>query len=597
MYKRIENILILILLLAVNFIAHSMQFQNMGLYEDDYEFLAKAVNWDQVAYSEYLSDTWLKIWPQGRPLGFSIPQTIAYIFKGDNTLSALYLFGALILTINAFLCFTIFKAFLKDFKAALFGAILFSLFPADTTKPYLLHIFHIQTSLMFCLVALYIYIKHQKFRFISYFLGICCLITYETPFSLFLLFPLFSVESKGKKLWIKHCLIIATSLALIVLIRILMGDDRVTLLGHWSTIIAQIMASMVFGPVVSMGLFLYAPARTVLHMNNELWIVMLTIFPVVLGLLIWVIYQYPDKIVKADSNKVREFTLLAVTIRIQDWTWQWMKMTLFAVLWLMTAYILSFSHYPPVVRYGRGTSVHISATIPASLLCVLLLWGIWRMLAHKKLFRNISLVLLAGYISVVIGNRYSIQQDFVKSWNFQKQYWNDVIELIPDVDDGTIVFVVNHHLPEEHYILSNTWTDFIILGELIDFPENWSREPIVISTDGNWEKNMQLVEGKTIYRGNRSRDPLLFTIDGRKEKNLQLPAGTIIYPWSLYWIFEIDSSNVILLTDDINGNLIRVNDIEINTLSGISFATWKGKMSERLIDQYPTTRLFEIMNN
>ena len=405
-----------------------------------------------------------------------------------------------------------------------------------------------------------------KLRFVTYILGLFSLLIYESPFTLLILLPLFLSERKQKKVWITHLAVIIGIILLTYFIRIYFGEGRVLTMDGGLLLIAKVMASVVMGPVISLGLFLYGPARTVLHMNYELFMVMLISFPIFAAGLLYVNKVRKGEIEPKNAHVIKELHIKSVSLQIPEWIWNWLKSIAIIFIWLMSAYLLSFTHFPPVARYGRGTSVHAAATLPASLLATLIIWGIWKLLAKHKIYRIGYVLILALYFSVTLGNRYSIQQDFVQSWSFQKQYWNEIIDLVPDAKDGTIIFVVDHNLPKVHYIESTTWTDYFILSELIEFPADWNRQPMVLTIDGNWESDLKIKDEK------------------------------ITYPWNIFWDFTIDPDNVILITDTNDGNLVRIDQTAIQTLSGIYIEPMINHQTIPLEDQYATRNLFTVMD-
>ena len=550
-------------LLLLNFVSHFVLFKQMGLYEDDYSFIAKAINWQQSQINQYIVTTLFNAWPQGRPLGFIIPRLAAYLSPKDAPLVFLYLFGALVITINAFLCYKFVLFWSKNETIAFIAAMSFSLFPADTTKSLLIHIYHIQVSMLFILLAINIFLRYPKYRVIAYILGILSLLTYETPYALIFLLPIFTEQKKQKRFWITHLIISFSIVIFIILIRTLMGESRIASVSLPIQIMAQIIASMVIGPVVSFGLFFYGPARTVLHMNKELYVVMGISF-IILTLMIWLYFR--NNINVEESGVIKNIKMYSIEMRLPEWVATWMNQLILVTLWLCTAYLFAFSHFPPVVRYGRGTSVHISATIPASLLFSLFIYGIWRILKTKKIYKYAYIFLLSAYFSVTVGNQFSIQQDFVKSWAYQQKFWQQVLQLTPDVQEGTIVFVVNHNLPEEHYIISNSWADYFIYGELVEFPSDWKQLPMVLVTNGDWEKTIV-------------------------DKN-----GQYYYPWNIYWNFLVESGNIILLTDDANGNLIRVDD-SIHLLGDKVITSLSNNYNPVLQNQFQHKELYKVMTN
>jgi hypothetical protein len=558
-----SSVLIFVLLLLLNFAAHTSKFQEMGLYEDDYQFLGKAINWSSKEYVSHLKSTFTEEWPQGRPLGFILPQSAAFLVGKSFGLEGLFLLGTVILTINAFLFFHIVKHWSQNPQLAMLAAIAFSLFPADTTKSYLTHMFHIQPSVLFCLIAILIFIRAPRYRWLTYLLGFGCLITYETPFSLIVLLPILTDESRTKSVWVKHFIWTTAIVLLAVGIRLFFNESRILSLGNTATLMAELIAGMVIGPVISLGLFLYGPARTVLHMNRDLILVMGVSFLCFAPLVLWGFLRW-NKGRELKNQMPVTWQWKKIMIELPHWVAVWLKQIGIIWLWLMSAYLLAFTHYPPVIRYGRGTSVHISATIPAALCFAVLVWGLWRMVSGYRRLKILFLLVLVGYLSVSVGNRYSIQQDFAKSWTDQKQFWQQVVPLVADSRDGTVIFVLNHQLPEVHYIITHSWADYFLLEELIEYPDEWTRKPMVLVTDGNWERNLLVRNGK------------------------------ISYPWSLYWDFVIDPENIILLSDKSDGNLERVAG-EIHTFTGVHMQAFPLSEEALLFSERPVKPLYELM--
>src|SRR5207302_4136088 len=90
--------------------------------------------------------------PQGRPLGFFLPDLLSFIGDKLGGLPAIYLIGFLVVTLNTFLCYRLLRVRVPPAPAVV-GAAVFCLFPADTTKILLTHDFQLQPSLTFALLA------------------------------------------------------------------------------------------------------------------------------------------------------------------------------------------------------------------------------------------------------------------------------------------------------------------------------------------------------------------------------------------------------------------------------------------------------------
>jgi hypothetical protein len=148
---------------------------DFGLYEDDYWFIAQAMG-KGPDYLLMRLQTAFTVLPQGRPLGFFLPDLLS--FTGDKLggLTAIYVLGFAIVTLNTFLCYRLLRMRVP-MAPAVFGAAVFCLFPVDTTKFLLTHDFQLQPSLTFALLAAVAYTSGRLP--VAYVLGAGSLLSYE----------------------------------------------------------------------------------------------------------------------------------------------------------------------------------------------------------------------------------------------------------------------------------------------------------------------------------------------------------------------------------------------------------------------------------
>ena len=105
---------------------------------------------------------------------------------------------------------------------------MFGLFPAITTHIFLMHaVGEEYTSLMFLLIACHCYLGGRKI--LAHLFSLACLLTYETPYAVFLVAPLL-LRPWDKKL-LKEMVMHAASwlgiLLAVVAIRAMVGEGRV----------------------------------------------------------------------------------------------------------------------------------------------------------------------------------------------------------------------------------------------------------------------------------------------------------------------------------------------------------------------------------
>jgi hypothetical protein len=520
-------------------VAHYINFQYLGLYEDDYAYISPPFGW---TLSDLIQNiiSFFRGWPQGRPIGFFLGTTLPYIGARIGGLQVIYVMGFFVVTLNAFLFYKLLKKVSSETIATI-GALIFCLFPADTTHSFLMHDFGLQTAITFFLVASLCYLSGKSVW--AYVLILLSLLTYESPFFVFFAIPLLVNkwdQTLTRKIIRNGAILLGIILA-VGIIRFFLGESRVmgtNLLGF--NTIYKIVSGMVIGPATSLFLFVYGPVHTLLHWNRELWGVLaacLVAFAVVFPRLIK-IETLERKVDRLFTFRSRVFTF-SIASQIPVSYSNVVKLFLTGLIMLCLAYTASFTHYPPTATFGRVTSVHLAAAIGGSIIfaciCSVLL-----AISNEYRFKKIVLMVLVLYFSLVVSYRYSIQLDFKQAWLNQRSFWTNVIETSPDVTDGTIIFVLNHDLPQTRYIQSNSWADPIMLMQIYAFSKDWKTPPRLFV--------VQNLDDTLIPDGDHFK--------------WNVPTATWLSHWEV-----LPKSNTILLEMD-NGKLIRrFGSININGLN------------------------------
>ena len=261
-----SSLQIFILLFVVNWIAHFLYFESLGLYEDDYVYVTYPMGWSTNDLWQAISSN-LTHWPQGRPLGFSIPELINFVGYRLGGLPAIYVAGAIIVTLNAFLFYLILKSIGSESIAAL-GALVFVLFPADTTRSYLMHLTGLQPSLTFFLIATLLYVSGKSK--LSYVAIAGALLTYESGFIVFFGVPLLKRpwNREWGRAFIKHAAVLGAIMVTDFALRGFIGDSRVAMGYRTILVPPKIISGMVIGPIVSMAQFLLAPIRALPNLDS-----------------------------------------------------------------------------------------------------------------------------------------------------------------------------------------------------------------------------------------------------------------------------------------------------------------------------------------
>src|SRR5205085_4459379 len=227
-------------------LAQFHHFRDFGLYEDDYWFISQAMGKDASYLLTRFETAFTKL-PQGRPLGFFLPDLLSFIGDKLGGLPAIYLLGFAVVTLNTFLCYRLLRARVPVAAAAI-GAAVFCLFPADTTKILLTHDFQLQPSLTFALLSALAYAADR--RWLAYVVGAGALLSYESGFLALFALPLFlrPWNRETPRELAKHVLILCAVVAAAVALRFLAGEGRATSsAGNLSEIVLPLLGSLVLG--------------------------------------------------------------------------------------------------------------------------------------------------------------------------------------------------------------------------------------------------------------------------------------------------------------------------------------------------------------
>ncbi len=521
------NVAVLALVAFVTFLAHFFYFQELGLYADDYFYITPGFNSDWQTIVNRVLDYFFTL-PQGRPIGWSLPPILAGLAIPLGGLPMAYLAAWGIATLNAFLCYKFFKG-IGSSLLALFGALAFALFPADTTHPFLMHAFGLHTSLTLLLFASLVYFS--RWRPLSYLLILGALLTYESGFLPFVGLPL--LERQWDRRWAKqallHLMILGGLLLTVLIVRQWVGEVRVTSeLANPLDVFGKTIISLFLGPVVALLAF---PMRAFLPWTALFW-----------GLAAWVgmffivfVASFASVAPEPDSRfsiqkpaaqffggiKPPRFRELARKTEL------WLG---FGALVLMAlGYGLSFTHFPPITLEGQYTSVHLGATLGAALFVGWLAALVLAASARHGLER-VAIILLALFYASLGGFSYIVQREYRQSWIFQRDFWSQVVMLAPDIQDKTVLLLEWKHIKATRYVSThNPHFDWGMLGNLYDFPDEWAREPSLA----------------------------IIPLDGKPHLRSE-PTGVYYYPTDSDTVkILLEPNNVIWLETDEAGNLFR----------------------------------------
>ncbi len=482
-----HTLLHLAFLAALIWVVYYLHFRSLGLYEDDYAYISFPLGWHLPDLIHYLQV--FTTWPQGRPLGFFIPHLLAFAGQKLGGLSTIYIFGYLVHAINAGLFYLILRK-VSTKTIAFIGALTFVLFPADTTHVFLMHSLGLHTALTFLLIAAILY--PTKWKPLSYLFGLASLVTYESPYLVFLAVPLLgrSWDRRLVREMLRHLAIWMGILIVVALIRARLGEGRIIAAeSSLGTTLLHSLAAMGIGPAVSLYLFAYSLGWTLLHWTLQLTPVFAACLLPFAFLLIWtrraVTGMKDTSIVRLNCKIFGLERSLTVTAPQAET----LRLLLTGLVMLALAYGLSFTHFPPTALYGRVTSVHLAAAFGGSIVFSCLC-SLGLDLAHSHRLEWPAVILLAVYLSGLSAYCFSIQLDFRQAWQNERSFWSQAVAELPDLTDGTIIFVLNHDLPTTRYILTNSWADPTILYQVYKFPVDWQTPPRLFVVGADWTQTI-----------------------------------------------------------------------------------------------------------
>gem|GEM_PF-3537231 len=450
--RLLSQSLVLIFICLFAFFAKFLFFRSFGLYEDDYWAVAPGFSMKLPEVLHRVIDCIIQ-WPQGRPLNHFLPPSFGYLGNAIGGLSSLYVLASFGLGLNGWLLYRISRHWLSV-PSSIIVSLTYLLFPSDMTRQLLHAAAHVQGAMTFTLLAWLIWFKPSRIRWLSYPIAALCLLSYELTFLPFLVAPLFSCglcKKDEKKMWFEHIIACGTIIGILGLIRIQLKDERtMSVLVSPSEMIKRALFSTVLGPNADINVLIFAFKTSLSYISP--YTLPCALF-VIAG--VYLISRLSGIKTNKSSSPLNRI-LVASTL-----AWG-------------ASYILSLVNYPPTQIVGRMTSTHVAAALPFSIL----VGASFQFLTSKG--TTLKIITLTTYcIALIPLFSYSlyIQQGFVNSAITQKNFWEQILKLAPDVEKGISIIVAGSPAPEPtpHVILANSWADFYacraMYGQSSDFDD------------------------------------------------------------------------------------------------------------------------------
>ncbi len=530
--KGLGTVLGVILLAAVFWIVRYWHSLHFGLYEDDLTIIPTAFNLSFGQLMRFLFSYVVEFQGQGRPLHHSFIYLFSWLGWHTAGLWGPYLFGYLLGALNASLFYLLLRR-VFDPAAALLGGLAYVLFSADTTQAYLTLSLGVQPSVTFVFLACHAYLSNK--RILAYILAFLVLLGYETPFLIFLAAPLLQ-KGWNRRLLARlgaHALILAGMLALIYLARLnWSGVGGVLDLGP-GQMIGVSLTHLLIGPAVSLGTYGYRPLQAIQGLDLEVALAALLALAAFLALL----YRLPVAGGLEAGALWKALRQPAVRRALPEEARMLGRMLVTGAVMLLMAYPLTFTVRAYAIS-GRDTRVHLAGAAGAAILVAAATLALIHLTARApRAWRLLSRGLVALELALMVGYGFVIQRDYVQAWQYQRQFWTELVPLIPDAGQGTVILVDPAALHDTRQIGANYWNLPRVLYQLFTFPEEYESVPLVHRLEWGWQD-------------------ALVGQDGR----IRVDAATVYSVAGYYG--EYEARDVILIRAE-GGRLVRVDSLVI----------------------------------
>jgi hypothetical protein len=295
-------------------------------------------------------------------------------------------------------------------------------------------------------------------------LALGSLLSYETVYLVFLAIPL--LEEIWDRNWLRrfitHVCLMAVLLGAVAGARWILGEGRLAGLTLSELLIVPLTHTLV-GPFVAVGSYFLRPIQAIQSVDPFMAGVMLVAF----GAIYWGLTRV--EFAGAELSLVRI-----------------LRLSLAALAMLALAYPLTFTVRPYAIS-GRDTRVHLAAVVGAALLWTAL-WYLAMTVTKSAKKRRLLLMTFSGILALQIGFGLGVQRDYAHAWELQQRLWESIVDRVPDLDEGTIVFLDPSGLVDTRYVDANTWSLPLVMQYVYDFPKDWSQTPRVHRLLPDWRE-------------------------------------------------------------------------------------------------------------
>jgi hypothetical protein len=473
-----ESLAVLVFFFLFTFAALFARFHEFGFYEDDYWAIVPYLQAKWPAVFNTISYVF-HAWPIGRPLNYALPTLMTFVGMKLGGHAGICFLSFLVIYANTILIWVLSRKILSP-ASAFVAATLYLLYPADTTKMFTEHNSHVHFSVTLALIGLNLYYRRK--RWLAYPVAAMCLLSYETAFLPFAILPtllqLEKLNAWKNRLW--HVVLCSAILVACFGFRFfILSEERAQMaVGSPATMVYRSITSFGIGPFYALQTYGYAFSRG-LSIHDLLLTVLIGILAVIGAFLL------ARFLTSQNSQSENQERPILRPLLATFFTW-------------VFSYGLTFVNYPPTDIHGRLTSVHIAAGIAHALLLACIFEWIARRRRLHPLFLPAGfaiLVTLLGWYHV------AMQDDYAVAWQNEKEYWRQIVQQAPDLDEDTRVIVFGSWWEVQRpSIFSNSWADPLVLRYVYRWKDG--KYPSLTLADSFWQglSDFKIKEGVVSYR-------------------------------------------------------------------------------------------------
>lgn len=467
-----EGLSVFVLLWILTYMASFILIRGYGVYYDDFYSLKFSEKHEMFAFWKpgALAGSY------GRPLFVTVRSLFFNLLNLPHAgLLSLYCIDFLLQTAIAFAWYLFLRRRVSP-EFAVIAAILFVVFPAFTCQQYLTNAVY-ELSILGVIVVWQLYSAGSVGSVVlSYLVFGGLVLYYELLAPLCYAAPLMSTASAARstKRMLFHVVTLTAILVVLVGCRRyvaeprLAGDTGEFQLGLMRYLNFSAITIVALGIRTSVGMFIGAPLLALGNWRPEMTFLTVGAFPILLLYVRWIVRGTPEMAANRTSLPVR---LFGREILVERYRLRLIQYIGIGVVLTVLGYLFTpFMHAPSTSITGRETRVHMAAMLGVS--CSLaaiwcLLFGLFKSRSRARSFLAIT---FAAYLSLIVAYRFLIQSDYETSWQIQRAFWTKVLELVPDLDQQTVVVAQTRGFPRTYFVDSFYCPMGVLVPRLLKFP-------------------------------------------------------------------------------------------------------------------------------